>query len=221
MTLNNSNIARHLSLCLNSNNMNPDQNQYSIDYLNQIAPTPKKPGINNTLFLSIVGGGIVLALIVGALMLSKGAAGPVQKMERLTARLTTLQAISTKAQTKLKSNSLRATNSSMTLLLTNVNRDITAPLKLNGVDTSNLDKTIVASEDGSALTQKLEDARLNAIYDQTYAREMAYQLETVTALLKEIYTSTNSASLKTFLNTTNNNLLPITKQFSDFNDTNN
>jgi hypothetical protein len=83
--------------------MNPDQNQYSIDYLNQIAPQPKKPGINNTLFLAIIGGAVVVALIVGALMLSKGT-GPTQKMEMLAARLTTLQTISTKAQTNIKSN---------------------------------------------------------------------------------------------------------------------
>lgn len=200
--------------------MNPDQPQYSIDYLNQIAPQPKKPGISNKLFLLVIGGGILAVLIIGITMLTKSAGGPVQKMETLAARLATLQTISTKAQTDVKSNALRATNSSMTLLLTNANRDIVAPLKLNGVDAGNLDKTIMASEDGSALTQTLEDARLNAVYDRTYAREMAYQLETVTALMKEIYTSSNSTSLKTFLNNTNNNLLPITKQFADFSDPN-
>jgi len=200
--------------------MNPEQNQYSIDYLNQIAPQQKKQGMNNKLFLGVIVGAILVALVIGLMFISKVASGPTQKMQVLAAQLSTLQSISSKAQVDIKSNALRATNSSMTLLLTNTNRDIVVPYKNNGVDTSNLDKTIVAEESGATLTQALEDARLNAIYDRTYAREMAYQLATIIAGMKDIYSSTNSASLKTFLNSTYNNLQPIETQFANFNDPN-
>ena len=87
----------------------------------------------------------------------------------------------------------------------------------NGVEVSKLEEKIVAQESGEELIADLEDARLNAIFDRTYAREMSYQLDTVDVLIREIYNSTNSASFKTFLENTNKNLEPLRQQFSDFN----
>jgi hypothetical protein len=199
--------------------MDPDHNQYSIDYLNQIAPPQKKPGVNNKLFFLIIGGGLLLATIIGIVILigSSSSSGPKQKMQTLAARLTTLKTISGDAQKKLSSSALRGTNSNLGIFLTNANRDIAQPLANNGVDTTKLDKAIVAAEAGTALTTELEEARLNAVFDRTYAREMSYQLDTVAALMKTIYNSTNSTSLKDFLVTTDNNLQPIKKQFTDFN----
>jgi len=198
--------------------MNPDQNQYPIDYLNQIAPQQPKAGMNRNKFLLLMGGGLVLIIVVVVLMLSAGGGGPKDKMQTLAARLVTLQDISKKAQPNLKSSALRATNSSLTILLTNANHDITDPLKINGVDVKNLDKNIQAKEDGTELRDKLEDARLNAIYDRTYAREMTYQLETTAALMGDIYDHSNSKSLKDFLLATDTNLQPIRQSLSDFSD---
>jgi hypothetical protein len=197
--------------------MNPDQNQYSIDYLNKIAPQDKKPAMNNKVFLFAVGGGLLLAIIVGIIALSSGGGGPKEQMQTLAARLTTLKGISDKSQKNLKSNTMRSTNSNLILFLSNANRDIVEPLKSNGVSTDNMNKTITTKEGGEALTKKLEDARLNAIFDRTYAREMGFQLETTSVLMKSIYNSTNSKSLKAFLEATDANLQPIKKQMTDFN----
>ena len=198
------------------NNPNPNQTPYSIDYLNQIAPQQKKPGMNNRLFVVIAGGGLVLAILIGVLTLFSSGSGPTQKMQTLSARLTTLQTISDKAQKNIKSGELRSTNSSLNIFLTNANRDIVAPLAKNGVEVKKIDKKILGLEAGTKLTEKLEDARLNAVYDRTYAREMGYRLDTVAALMKDIYTSSNSKSLKEFLVSTDTNLLPLKKQFKEF-----
>jgi hypothetical protein len=197
-------------------NTNPSQTPYSIDYLNQIAPQQKKPGVSNKLFLMVIGGGLLLAVIIGILMLSSSASGPTKKIQTLAARLTTLQTISDKAQKNIKSGDLRSTNSSLTIFLTNANRDMVEPLKKNGVDVKKIDKSITAKEAGTDLTKTLEDARLNAVYDRTYAREMGYQLDTVAALMKDILESSNSKSLKEFLISTDANLLPLKKQFKEF-----
>jgi len=201
--------------------MYPDQNQnqpeYSIDYLNEIAPQPQKKGMGNRMFFLIIGIGVILAAIVGILTLFNGANGPTQKMQTLAARLTTLQDIADKAQKNIKSGPLRNTNSNLSITLTNTNRDIVDPLSKNGVDVKKIDKNITTKENGDALRSTLEDARLNAVFDRTYAREMNYQLETLTALMKEIYGSTGSESLKTFLDTTNKNLTPIKKELATFN----
>jgi LPXTG-motif cell wall-anchored protein len=201
--------------------MDPQQNQYPIDYLNQIAPEQPKTGMSSKKFLLVVGGAILLIIIALVMIFSSGSGGPKDKMQTLAARLITLQDISKKAQPNIKTGSLRATNSNYTIFLANANRDIAEPLKNNGVDVKSLDKTIKTKEDGEDLKTKLEDARLNAVYDRTYAREMAYQLERTAALMGDIYDHTNSKSLKEFLLKTDENLQPIRKTFSDYSDKNN
>ena len=197
--------------------MNPEDNQYSIDYLNQIAPQQKKSGLGNRLFFAIIGGGILLAVIVGFFALSSGAGGPTEKMQTLAARLITLQSVADKSQKTIKSGTLRSTNSNLAIFLTNANRDIVDPLKNNGITIEKIDKKITAAENGDKLTKTLEDARLNAVFDRVYAREMGYQLDTVASLMTEIYDKSNSKSLKEFMVATDKNLEPIKKQLTDFN----
>ena len=198
--------------------MQPNQNEYPIDYLNQIAPEEKKPLMNSRIILVIVGILVVLAAVVAFLVLvSSGGASDGQKLQTLSARMQTLEKISKAAGKNIKSGSLQTTNSTLSLFLTNANRDIVTPLQNNGIKASNLDKTIVKKEDGSKVTAALEDARLNAIYDRTYAREMSFQLDTLASLMKQIYTTTKSKSLKEFLLTTDTNLKPIRTQLAEFN----
>ncbi len=196
--------------------MNPEQNQLPADYLNQIAPQQKKPMLNNKLVYGLIGGVVLLAIIVVLIISSSGSAGPTQKMQTLAARLLTLQTISNDSQKTIKSGALRGINSNLTIFLTNTNRDIVSPLAKSGVDVIKIDKSITLKEDGSALKQRLEDARLNAIYDRTYVREINYQLDTVATLMQDIYNSTGNTSLKAFLLATDTNLQPIKKQFAEF-----
>jgi hypothetical protein len=198
--------------------MEPNQNEYPIDYLNQIAPEQKKPLMNSKIVLVIVGIGAILAAVVGFLLLvNSGGASDSQKLQTLSARMQTLEKISKSAEKNIKSSALRSTNSTLSLFLTNANRDIVTPLKNNSIKATNLDKTIVKKEDGAKVITTLENARLNAIYDRTYAREMSFQLDTVASLMKQIYTTTKSKSLKDFLLSTDTNLKPIRTQLADFN----
>lgn len=161
----------------------------------------------------------MLAIVVGLLSLLSGGNGPTQTMQTLAARMQTLQTISDKAQKNIKSSKLAGTNSSLTVFLTNANHDIVDPLKTNGVDVKKIDKKILAAEKGDDLTKKLEDARLNAVFDRTYAREMSYQLKTVESLMKTTYFKTKSKSLKAFLSSTDDNIAPIIQQLDSFNTT--
>lgn len=198
-------------------NPNQPQEQYPVDYLNQISSQPEKSGMNNKRFFMIIGGAVVLVLIAIILMMASGGTGPKEKMQTLAARLATIQTIASDAQNNIKSGALRSTNSNLTIFLANTNRDITEPLAESGIDITKLDEEIVAQESGEELSAALEDARLNAVFDRTYAREISYQLDTVAILMQEIYNSTNNASFKTFLENTSANLQPLRDQFSDFN----
>ena len=188
------------------------------DYLNQIAPqAPKKPifsfGIKQIL---IIGTALVVLVIILAVIVGNVANSKKDPLEHLSARLTATQAVVTAAQPNLKSSELRSLNSNLNLYMTNTNRDITAPLTAAGINTKKLDKTIVTSESTTALSARLENARLNAVFDRTYAREMAYQLSTTMTLMNKIYTSTSNTDLKIFLKSAYDNLKPTQDSFANF-----
>jgi predicted outer membrane protein len=190
--------------------------QFSIDYLDQIASPPKKPGVRDKLFPILVIGGLIVALLVGLVAILGAGGGNQEDMMRLPAKLKTLQSVADSSQKNIKSSGLRSTNGNLSLFLTNTNRDMAEPLSANNVDAAKLSPKITASEDGSDLKAELEDARLNVVFDRTYAREMSYQLEALAALMQQIEANTNSRSLKEALTTAQKQLEPLQKQFADF-----
>jgi lipopolysaccharide export LptBFGC system permease protein LptF len=203
--------------------MYPDNNppQAPIDYLNQIAPQPKKPGINKSaLIVVVLGIGLVLAIVIGFVVFATGSSkGPKTSTVTLAARMQAMQTVADKSQKNIKSSSLRGINSNLIIFLTNANRDIATPLTAAGLDVKKLDKTIVAKEKADPITADLEEARLNAIFDDTYAREMSFKLTTISLLMEDIYKSSKSKTMKDFLVTTDENLQPIKKQLDEFNST--
>lgn len=192
------------------------------DYMNQIAPQmPKRPlgklGIRQVL---ILGGGLIIAVIILAITVNSVAAGKRDPLEHLSARLTSTQAVVVAAQANLKSSKLKSLNGNLALYMTNTNRDVSEPLLSAGINTAKLSKTIVSSEAPTSLVARLEDARLNAVYDRTYAREMTYQLGTLLTLMKQIYNGTGNPELKTFLKSAYDNLSPTQESFANFTTTN-
>lgn len=198
--------------------MNPNQPQYSIDYLNQIAPqAPKTSWLSRKQLIIIAAAGLVI-LIIGAFGFGVTAINnTTQPSKQLAARLQSTEKIVGDAQTKISSSQLGAINSNLHIYLTGANLDIIAPLAKEGISTTKLDKNLIASEAGTAMINRLEDARLNAVYDRTYAREMAYQLQTILTLMHQILVSTNNKDLKSFLTNASTNLSPTQKQFAQFN----
>lgn len=193
--------------------MNPDQNPYSIDYLNQIAPAQQKSKLLNK-WVVIFG---ILAVIVGAVviisLLAKSTSTPTQDLEKLSARMTSLQAITTAAQPNLTANQLRSTNSNLSIFLSNTNRELSEQLVKNGVTPAKISKAVIAAEANTAMTTALEDARLNATYDSVYAREMSLRLVETTSLMSRIYDKSKSKSMREFLQATDTNLQAIRTQF--------
>lgn len=164
----------------------------------------------------LVGLAVLVFIVVSLMIFSSLSVGPTTDMQRLAARLTTLKSIAAAAQPTIKSSQLRSTNSSLTLSLSNTSHAIVAPLASAGINTAKLDKAIVAAESGDAVTAKLENDRLNGIYDDAYAREMTYQLSSTISLMDKIYTSSSNQQVKEFLQATDKNFEPLKKQFEDF-----
>lgn len=203
--------------------MEPQQVQpgTTMDYLNQIAPqAPQKRGFSK-FQLAIFGGAtlVIIILLASIIAASSGPSGG-SSTEKLAARLASTETIASAAQAKLKSSELRTLNSNLKIYLTNTNRDIVAPLTAVGIDVKQLDPAVTKAEAGTDVTLRLEDARLNAVYDRTYAREMSYRLDTIVSLMQKIRASSSNTTMKSFLDSAITNLTPTQKEFSDYNDTN-
>jgi len=202
--------------------MDPNQPQptptQSPDYLNQIAPQAPKvlPFKFGPKLFILIGAALVILVIIGAIVINLITSAQREPLETLSARLTTTQTITNDAQENLKSTQLRSLNSNLAIYFTNTLRDISAPLTSNGIDTAKLPDSIIKAESGDAIAERLENARLNAVFDRTYAREMTYQLGTTLTLMKQIRDSTSSSSLRTFLDTAITNLEPTQASFASF-----
>lgn len=190
------------------------------DYLEQIAPRTTKPGFAFNGKPMILAGIAAIVLLVIIIILGS-MSGNIKPTQRLAARLTTTASTVDYATDNIKSSALRALNSDLRLFLTNTVRDIGPILAKDGVKISNLDKKVLAAESNTDMLARLEDARLNVDFDNTYAREMSYQLDMVLTLMKQIYSSTSSRSLKDFLTNSYTNLAQIQQEFSKFNSTTN
>lgn len=205
--------------------MEPNSAHYSIDYLNQIAPSQKRSFANDKMFLLIIGGVLLLAIIGGLFMFGAFGRGPdlTTRLENVSANLTTLEKISRNAssQNSISSNRLRSLNASLVAQLTTTNSQITEPLKDNHVPTK-LPQKIVDDNAKTDLVAKLQDASLNgrSVFDRVYSVNMNYQLESLLIELTSIDKETSSKSLKSFIKDTKANLGPLQEQFSEFARTN-
>lgn len=186
-----------------------------ISYLDQIG---SKTQIHTSLFqnkLALAGFVLIIAIIISiALSVIPKSTNP---YALLAARLVATQSVADDATSKLKSTKLRAINSNLKIYLTNTIRDLTPFLVKQKIEIKKLDKAILAKESTAELMKRLEDARLNTIYDRTYAREMAFTLSNVITTYNSISRSASSASLKEFISTAKANLEPTQQQFADYN----
>lgn len=201
--------------------MYPDNNQQtdSSSYLDQIAPPSagkssvfsQKPVLIGAICLGVI---ILITIISIVSSILSSNIGPT---ERLAARLMSTKSTVSSSVKNLKSTKLRALNSTLGVYLTNTIRDATPILASDGIQIGELGKKVTAAESNEKLLATLEDARLNAIFDRTYAREIAYQLDTTLTLMRQIYKSTGNKELKNFLDSAYKSLEPTQKQFADYN----
>lgn len=201
--------------------MNPQNGQTPLDYLNQIAPqAPKKQLFKLNLRTILLGAAavVVLIIIIAALAgaLSSSSKEPWQQ---LAARIDTTTEVVDGATKHIKSSQLRSINSDVKLYLTNTRRDIAAPLKSLGINPEKMPKDIIAAEKSTGIVERLEDGRLNARYDTTYAREMTYQVATILSLLQKLYSTNVGPQTKATLKVAYDNLLPTHTALSEFNTT--
>ena len=198
--------------------MNPQNGQTPLDYLNQISPqAAKKPVFAWNIKTIILAGLAVIVLILILVNIGNGIANARKEpWERYAARLAATGEIVDSSSGKIKNSQLRSLNSDLKLYITNTQRDLAEPLKGLSINTAKLPKSVIAKESSAKALERLENGRLNAKYDSTYAREMSYQLATTLALLQQLYKSNVTPKTKAFLEGAYTNLAPTYKAISEF-----
>jgi len=198
--------------------MNPPNGQAPIDYLNQIAPQSSKTKLFAFNFRSVIIGAVLLVVLIVIISIVSSSLANAKKepWERLSARLATTATVVDDAGSKIKSSQLRSYNSDLKLFLANTTRDLTPYLTKLSISEKKLPASITTTESSTKILATLEDARLNAKYDTTYAREMGYQLATLVALLQQLAHS-SAGTTKAFLQTAHDNLDPTYKAIEGFN----
>lgn len=182
-----------------------------IDYLNQIATPPPATGFDRKTKLIMLIFGVIGILSLGFIMYSASqtTAGP--STTSVIVKLHKLQAVREKYKEKLKSGPVVTADSSLGAVLTTAiaSSDTVAGEQKDAI-------TAAVKEPGFevSLTEKLEDAFLNATLDAVYVREMSYQLEETTGQLDQLAQTTKNQATQSFLTKTSTDLKGIQKQLS-------
>lgn len=162
---------------------------------------------------------MLITVVIVVVSIASSGNTPTKQLTLVGASTARLQELTEGANNNIQSSELRSINSSLTLALTNVNRELADPLKAQNIRINNAKKDATVGAVGKEyeqVAQRLEDARLNGIYDRTYVRELSYLLKTLHANMEQLYKSTPSESLKTILETNDNNITPLLENLTAF-----
>lgn len=187
-----------------------------MDYLNSIS-APQKQNTLNPVALWLLIGGVIAAVVVIFLMIMSSAGGPKSQLRTFAVEITDLQTVSSEAQEQIQSSELRSLNSSLTITLTNANRDIADILTAENIDLEkdSNEKAAVESET-EELKSTLEDARFNAVYDRTYSSEIAFYLKNLRTQMSDMYNGSSSDELKEYLEKVDSDIEPLANDFASF-----
>lgn len=201
--------------------------QYAVDYLGGIAPqsptnTVSIGGFQLTkkMLLFIGGGAAALILAVVLLFASQKPADPnmLNEASLYTSYIDTAE-ITKHSKKYLNSSHLRATNGSLQTFLINSATQMETPMAKSGIDHKKL-KTAAKKPPyhDVKMAEKLEDARLNAIYDRVYAQQVGYKLEIMMATLQKVKKINTRKSMQEYIKQVEPSLKTLQEAIKKYND---
>lgn len=191
---------------------------YSVDYLNQIAPTQQKT-VNRFAVFGLIGG--VLMALIAAIVIMANAGGPdfSSQAKSVQARITTLQTVADAEQPNLKENAISEANSALSSALTSMNADLTALMKAKGLKASSSSSATISKTEktyAANLQKKLDDSYQRGTLDRTYTTQMTYELTLLRSSLLKMKNTANSKSVNAFTASAVTNIDAILKAYGNF-----
>ena len=190
------------------------------NYLDYIAAPPPKATFFSGSFGKIFF--IMLTLLffgVGIIVAMQGK-DKTEDLQQIVVRIENMQKVVSEVKPNLKSNNLNNTTTDLTLWMANAQRDGEDLLKTAGVKRTQYNKKMIAAESAATteLTDKFEDARLNANLDRVFASTMAGETDKLKILLNQMSKKSQAAKIREFGKKAAENLAVYQKSFADFKD---
>ena len=190
--------------------------EYSIDYLNQIAPKQQRV-VNRFAVFGLIGGGILTAIFALILISTSGGPSANDQLIPISERIATLQSVTTAEQTHLAEDQISQANaalsSSLSSMTTSMNTILTErKLKDNPSSSAARAEKTYATK----LTTTLENSYQRGTLDRTYTSQMTYELTVLRARIAKLKQSTGSKELLSFCDTALNNIDIVLKAYSTF-----
>ncbi|MBM3210154.1 hypothetical protein FJZ39_02340 [Candidatus Saccharibacteria bacterium] len=194
----------------------PPQPAYSIDYLNQIAAPAPKAGLSKGMKTLLIAAGAMLLITLPLLLFSALSGSTTQiSLDRLAARSSNLSAVISDSHDNIDSTELRQINSSLSASMKNISAGTTEQLKAQST-TLETAKKANPNETTGALSARLDDAELNATFDRSYVREMAFEVKTTLILIDSLGAKARDEATVDFLRQSYNNLNQSYEQLEAF-----
>lgn len=195
------------------------ESNYSIDYLNQIAPKEQK-SVNRFAVIALIAGVLISALFGMILLSSSGGPNANEQLAPIALRIDTLKTATASQQKHLNENQINEANASLNSSLTTMNTTIQALMKdrkLKSSETSPSAKTEKAY--GEALAKILDDSYQRGTLDRTYTSQMTYELTVLKSKLAKLKRSTKSKEITEFTTSATENIDTVMKAYASFDTT--
>ncbi len=192
------------------------ESNYSIDYLNQIAPKETKV-VNRFAVIALIAGILISALFGMILLSNSGGPSANDQLAPIALRIATLKSATAGQQKHLNENQINEANAALNSSLTTMNTDIQAIMKerkLKSSDKSTTAKTEKTYSD--KLTKTLDDSYQRGTLDRTYTSQMTYELTVLKTKLAKLKRSTKNKQLTEFATSSTENIDTVLKAYSTF-----
>lgn len=190
--------------------------EYSIDYLNQIAPKEQRV-VNRFAVFGLIGGGILTAIFALILISTSGGPGANDQLIPISERITTLQSVTTKEQTHLAEDQISQANAALSSSLSSMTtsmKTILTERKLKddaGSSSAKAEKAYAAK-----LTTTLENSYQRGTLDRTYTSQMTYELTVLRSRVTKLKQSSGSKEIVSFCDNALSNIDLVLKAYSTF-----
>lgn len=190
--------------------------EYSIDYLNQIAPKEQRV-VNRFAVFGLIGGGIIAAVFALILITASGGPNANDQLIPISTRIATLQNVTKTEQTHLAEDQISQANAALSSSLSSMTTSMNAILterKLKNDAGSSTSKTEKAY--ATKLTATLENSYQRGTLDRTYTSQMTYELTVLRSRITKLKQTTGSKELLSFCDTALSNIDLVLKAYSTF-----
>ena len=190
--------------------------EYSIDYLNQIAPKEQRV-VNRFAVFGLIGGGIFAAIFALILISASGGPSANDQLIPISERITTLQSVTTTEQTHLAEDQISQANAALSSSLSSMTtsmKTILTERKLKddaGSSSAKAEKAYAAK-----LTTTLENSYQRGTLDRTYTSQMTYELTVLRSRITKLKQSSGSKEILSFCDTALSNIDLVLKAYSSF-----